>query len=59
MEMEGSGMNNKIDSYCTVCGEDTSFIYDEGDWICRNCGEQNTQGNRSEDESPVLVDDEF
>ena len=59
MEMEGSGMENEIDGYCTVCGEDTWFIYDEGDWICRNCGELNTQGNRNEDESPVLVDDEF
>ncbi len=51
-------MENKIDGYCTACGEDTWFIYDEGDWICRNCGELNTQGNHNEDEAPLLVDDD-
>ncbi|NLN86224.1 MAG: hypothetical protein GX133_01225 [Syntrophomonadaceae bacterium] len=52
-------MENKIEGYCTACAEDTSFIYDEGEWICRSCGELNTLGDRNEDDAPIWGDDEL
>lgn len=51
-------MENRIEGYCIACGEDAWFIYDEGEYICINCGELNTLGACNGDEAPILGDDE-
>ncbi|HWQ88729.1 MAG TPA: hypothetical protein VN374_02000 [Desulfitobacteriaceae bacterium] len=38
-------MNKTIEAYCIECGEFTTFIFDDEDWICQNCGSFNSQGD--------------
>ncbi|HWQ70728.1 MAG TPA: hypothetical protein VN370_00265 [Desulfitobacteriaceae bacterium] len=38
-------MANIIKAYCVECGESAEFLFDGQDWICRNCGSFNSQGD--------------
>jgi len=45
-------MANKVNSYCTACGEDTHFNYYGEEWVCLSCGSINTQGKHNDPDSP-------
>ena len=38
-------MKKETEQFCVECGELTRFVFEDGQWICENCGSYNSQGD--------------